>query len=107
MLAEGASRSGGIVPLRRGPIAGSQEAFASEVSYRVDRRLKAGVTTKGLIRQRPKLAFPLRQRHHVNRVPRAAFQERPVRSFARTQFAPDAGVRVHHNPPERRMLLVR
>jgi len=58
-------------------------------------------------RHRPISSLKLRQRHHVNRIPRAAFQERAIRTLTGTEFAPDAKQGIDDNTPKRRMILVR
>ena len=60
-----------------------------------------------LKRHRPIFALKLRQRHHINRVPRTAFEESAIGTFAGAKFAPDAQQGIDDNPPEWRMIEVR
>jgi len=60
-----------------------------------------------LKRHHPILPLKLRQRHHINRIPRTPLQKRPIRPLASTKFAPNAQKRIHQNPPKRRMLAIR
>jgi len=55
----------------------------------------------------PFIRLELCKRHHVNRIPRATFEESSVRTFAGAQFAPDAKQGIDNNTPKRRMVLVR
>ena len=58
-------------------------------------------------RKRAVIRLKLRERHHVNGVPRAAFEERAVGAFAGAEFAADAEKGIDDDAPERRMVLVR
>ncbi len=52
------------------------------------------------------LGFPLRRRHHINRIPWAALEKSSLRPFAGTQLATDTKERVNDNAPEGRMIKV-
>jgi biotin carboxyl carrier protein len=65
--------------------------------------IDAGRRSKTLIGQLAVDGFPLFRAHHVNRVPRAAFQERALRSLAGAQLAANAKQRVNADDSERVM----
>jgi len=53
------------------------------------------------------LRFKLRNRHHIDSVPRAALEKGAVGAFAGAQFAADAQQRIDDNPAKRRVVRVR
>src|SRR5271156_5725429 len=53
------------------------------------------------------LRLKFRQRDHINRIPRTAFEKSSIRPFARAEFAADAKYRVHHNPAKWCVLFIR
>src|ERR1700732_3902162 len=53
------------------------------------------------------LALKLRKRNHVNGVPRAAFEERAVRTFAGAQLASDAKQGIDDDAAKRGVVLIR
>jgi hypothetical protein len=55
----------------------------------------------------PVHSFPIIRGHHLDRVPRTAIEERPIRTLARTLLTSDAEVRINFDSPERRMVFVR
>jgi hypothetical protein len=51
--------------------------------------------------------FPIIGRHHLDRIPRTAIQERAVWSFAYAFLTADAEIRIDFNTAEWRMIFVR